>query len=341
MTRDEFRDAVFARDGRLCVICKAPAADAHHVVERRCFGESGGYSLDNGASLCPEHHLAAERTILDCDTIREAAGIKTVVLPEHLYPDEKYDKWTNIIMPDGSRVRGELFYDESVQKVLKEGGMFHLFKPYVKPARLFHFPWSNPNSDDRVLPNLSGVEKQEVVASVKMDGEIVCCYRDHIHARSLEMLSGADRTVMKAIWATFAGDIPENWRVVGENIFRKHSIHYHNLSTYFMIHGIWNERNECLSWDETVEWAALLGRKTVPVLYRGPWDEVRIRSMFQPAFDGDEMEGYVVRVARRFNYSESRLVIGKFVKKNFNQMHGQRQQPIIKNELRAGVKILD
>lgn len=33
--REAFRDAVFARDGGNCVICGHPAADAHHIIERR------------------------------------------------------------------------------------------------------------------------------------------------------------------------------------------------------------------------------------------------------------------------------------------------------------------
>ena len=42
LTRDEFREGVFARDHNNCVICGEPAADAHHIVERRLFSD-GGY----------------------------------------------------------------------------------------------------------------------------------------------------------------------------------------------------------------------------------------------------------------------------------------------------------
>jgi hypothetical protein len=35
-----------------------------------------------------------------------------------------------------------------------------------------------------------------------------------------------------------------------------------------LVFSIWNEQN-ALSWDETVEWAELLGLFTVPVLWRG------------------------------------------------------------------------
>src|SRR5215831_10269753 len=117
LSRDEFRNGVLRRDGHRCVICGAPAVDAHHIIERRLFGD-GGYYLDNGASVCREHHLKAESTQLSCDEIREAAGIRTVVLPQHFYPDQPVDKWGNPILPDGRRLRGELFDDPNVQKVI-------------------------------------------------------------------------------------------------------------------------------------------------------------------------------------------------------------------------------
>src|SRR5258708_16042423 len=115
--RDAFRNAVFAGDRNLCVICGEAGQDAHHIVERRLWPD-GGYYLDSGATLCGLHHVQAEQTTLSCEQIREAAGINRVVLPPHLYPDERYDKWGNAILPSGLRMRGELFDDESVQKIL-------------------------------------------------------------------------------------------------------------------------------------------------------------------------------------------------------------------------------
>lgn len=44
LSREEFRREVFARDTGLCVICKAQAVDAHHIVERRLWDDgSFGY----------------------------------------------------------------------------------------------------------------------------------------------------------------------------------------------------------------------------------------------------------------------------------------------------------
>ena len=51
LTRDQFRNGVFARDGHKCVLCQAPGQDAHHIMERRLFPD-GGYYLDNGATVC-------------------------------------------------------------------------------------------------------------------------------------------------------------------------------------------------------------------------------------------------------------------------------------------------
>ena len=96
LTRTEFREGVFARDDHHCVICRTAGQDAHHILERRLFcdpAELGGYFLGNGATLCAAHHIQAEETVLSCEQVREAAGIKQVILPSHLYDDVRYDKW--------------------------------------------------------------------------------------------------------------------------------------------------------------------------------------------------------------------------------------------------------
>src|SRR5690242_12675496 len=103
LTRDEFREGVFARDKNQCVHCGAPAKDAHHIIERRLWPD-GGYYLDNGASLCGDCHLLAEQTLLSCDQIRKEAGIEIILLPPHLYDDFEYDKWGNIVLPNGRRL---------------------------------------------------------------------------------------------------------------------------------------------------------------------------------------------------------------------------------------------
>ena len=314
LTRDQFRESVLARDGGVCVICKRPAVDVHHVVERRLWS-NGGYYLENGASLCVCHHMAAEATLISCEEVREAAGIARIVLPEHL-AEGRYDKWGNPILDNGQRLRGELFDDEGVQKVLAP--VLHLFTSRVKYPRTFHLPWSpGLTNDDRMMANPEQFFKgKEVVVTVKHDGENTSLYRDYLHARSLEYAPHPSRSWVKALHGRMGYDIPEGWRVCGENVYAKHSIHYHHLRDWFLAFSVWNERNVCLSWDETVEWASLLGLTTVPVLWRGVWEaEEQVRGLYHPIFEGDPCEGYVVRLAGPFHYREFRRSVAKYVRK--------------------------
>ena len=73
LTRDNFRDSVFERDNHKCVFCNEKAVDAHHILERRLW-KDGGYYLDNGASVCEEHHLACERTDISVEDVRIACN---------------------------------------------------------------------------------------------------------------------------------------------------------------------------------------------------------------------------------------------------------------------------
>lgn len=338
LTRNEFREGVLARDNHRCVICGSDGKlDAHHIIERRLFvaeHEFGGYFLDNGASVCQKHHISAEQTTLSCDDIRTAAGIAKIVHPEQYYDDVDLDKWGNYIQANGTRLRGELFYDESVQKILKEGGVLPLFVDYVKYPRTFHLPWSNPSKDDKALKNTSYFDGQEVVVTVKMDGENTTMYRDYIHARSLSPLIGQDRGMVKALHASIAADIPEGWRICCENLYAKHSIHYTNLNSYAQVFSIWDERNRCLSWNETLEWTELLGLITVPVIYRGVFDTNIIKNWYSGEYDNNECEGYVVRLASGFDYHDFKKSIAKFVRPNHVTTNQHwRHQKLVANAL--------
>lgn len=117
LTRDQFREAVFKRDKHKCVVCGLPAVDAHHIMERKLF-QDGGYYLNNGASLCSGCHLKAETTEISVEYLCTCCGIKEVLLPTGFDPGKEYDKWGNEILPNGSRLRGPLFEDKSVQRAL-------------------------------------------------------------------------------------------------------------------------------------------------------------------------------------------------------------------------------
>lgn len=315
LTRDQFRMGVFARDKNLCVICGQAAKDSHHILERRLFSD-GGYYLDNGASLCAEHHIAAETTLLTCDEIRQKAGITKIIIPEHLYDDQEYDKWGNIILPSGERLKGELFYDESVQKIIAP--VLNQFSKRVKYPRTYHLPWSNMLKDDRMMENDECFTGEEIVCTIKMDGENTTGYNDYIHARSIDSSSHPSRDWVKGYWAQKSYLLDDNMRVCGENLFAKHSIKYTYLSSYFNLFSVWIDMN-CLSWKETMEYATILDCEMVPVLYEGIYDKNKIINAFKKYDKMMPSEGYVVRLASEFNYGDFRKSVGKYVKPEFRQ----------------------
>lgn len=322
LSRDDFRALVFERDGYKCVICGDKAQDAHHIMERRLF-TNGGYFKDNGASLCGKCHIEAEKTLLPPHLLRTRAGIKNIVLPEHLYKDAIYDKWGNIMLPNGTRIKGELFYDESVQKILKAGNVLSLFSKYIKYPRTYHLPWSSLGKDDRMMPDASSFLGKNVVVTLKMDGENTTMYNDYIHARSIDSGSHPSRNRVKDIWAQMSYLLDDNMRICGENLYAKHSVSYKNLPSYFMMFSIWID-SKCLSWKETEEYAEILGLQLVPVIYKGKFDRDAINHAFRK-YELDN-EGYVVRIADEFDYGNFKQCVGKYVRPYFrtilNDSHG-------------------
>lgn len=316
LNRTEFRLGVFSRNNYKCVICGEDAVDAHHIIERRLFND-GGYYLDNGASLCEKHHLEAEMTTLECDEIRAACNIENIILPEHFYSDLEYDKWGNIILPNGNRIRGELFYDESVQKILNEGNVLQYFQKYIKYQRTYHLPWSNLLKDDRLLKSDEHFKGKRVIGTLKMDGENTTMYNDYVHARSLEWTSHETRKWVKGLWSRICHLIDNDMRICGENLYAVHSVKYENLPSYFMVFSIWFD-HICLSWDETVEYSKILGLETVPVFYDDIYNKEKIIEAFSK-YEKDN-EGYVIRIADEFNYSDFRKSIAKYVRPEFREI---------------------
>lgn len=333
LTRDAFREAVFARD-ESCVCCGQPYQDAHHIVERRLW-QDGGYYVDNGASLCGACHIEAEKTTLSCQTIREKAGINQVLLPEHLYSEFEYDKWGNIINPNGTRVKGELFFEDTVQKILRPLIDEGIFLDYVKYPRTYHLPWSPKRSDDdRTLKDCSQFEGKNVVITVKMDGENTSLYKDYFHARSLDGNHHPSQSWVKNFHAGVSFGIPDGWRFCGENLYAKHSIEYKNLLSYFYLFAIYNEKNECLSWNDTILYGEIMGMSIVPVVYHGVWNEDYARNLYQNEINGDKMEGFVVRLADSFPYSQHRKSVAKYVHDSFTiGVHNWRGQAVVPNKL--------
>lgn len=119
LSREKFKELSFKRDKYTCVFCSNPATACHHIIERNLFS-NGGYYLDNASSVCDSHHWECEKTNISVEKVRKACGIKAIILPENFDKNKVYDKWGNIILENGKRMPGPLFFKENVQKILKD-----------------------------------------------------------------------------------------------------------------------------------------------------------------------------------------------------------------------------
>lgn len=344
LTRDAFRNKVFERDGYQCVFCGQKAKDAHHILERRLFS-NGGYYLNNGASVCELHHLECEKTNITVEQVRHACGIeeRNKVIPEDFYRDVIYDKWGNVLN-SGWIHPGPLFWDESVQKILKQAGKLECVSQTIKYPRTHHVPWSpGITTDDRVLKSWDVWLGKRIVITEKMDGENTSLYSNAIHARSLDSRGGVERDWVKTWWAKRGYDLPQGWRICGENLWAKHSLHYVDLASYFFGFSIWNEKNHCLSWKETQEWFEILGVESVPVLWQGclPEDRETAKKQFESIarnLDCSKQEGYVIRPEASFGMHEFKNQVGKWVRKNHVQTKEHwkgAHRVMITNELKS------
>src|ERR1035437_10829857 len=100
----------------------------------------------------------------------------------------------------------------------------------VKYPRTPHFDFSpGATSDDKILKSVRHFIGKKIVMTEKKDGECTSILRDSIYARSLDSADHESRHWVKSLWATIKSDIPEGWRICGENVYAKHSIFYKDL----------------------------------------------------------------------------------------------------------------
>ena len=329
---ESFSETVLSRDGGRCVLCGASAELAHLLIDVSLW-EAGAFHPANGVALCQSCHFRAESTLVSPDELREAAGLRQVLLPAHFDPNLRWDRWGNVIVSRDRRLPGEIFYREDVQRVLEDAGVLALFEMRRKYPRTMHLEWSeNLQNDDRRLLTEKYFEGEEVIVTEKLDGENTTMTADSVHARSLDSGNHPSRAWVKQLHGRIRHEIPVDFQVCGENVFAIHSIEYRNLETYFYVFNIW-ERGTCLGWDDTVEYATALDLKMVRVLWRGLWDRKKLMALAQE-LDEEHCEGYVVRVTRAFDAHEFSRVVGKYVRKaHVRTSTHWMEGPVIANKL--------
>ena len=207
-----------------------------------------------------------------------------------------------------------------------------------KYSRTTHLPWSRsvsaddlvyrPHDDFQLYPTGT-----EVVITEKMDGENTSIYHDGLHARSIDSKNHPSRDWIKRLQGRIGHLIPPSMRLCGENLYAQHSLAYHSLDHFFLLFSVW-EGEQCLSWDETLEWAELLELTPVPTLYRGPWNEKYARELALK-LDTEYQEGYVVRPVTSFLYQEFSDLVYKWVRPHHVQTDQHwMHQAVVPNRLR-------
>ena len=206
---------------------------------------------------------------------------------------------------------------------------------HYKYPRTPHLPWSLGASDDDVFTDTATLHGREVVVTEKLDGENTNLYADKYHARSLDSRHHPSRDWVKSFWGSLRHRIPEGWRICGENVYAVHSVTYESLETYFYGFAVYDDRNVCLSWDDTLVIFEMLGVTPAPTLYRGKYCEKTLREL-AASLDFTKQEGYVVRAAGEFYYEPVLTFAGKFVRKGHVQSdeHWMHKQ-VVPNKLKV------
>ena len=182
----------------------------------------------------------------------------------------------------------------------------------TKYPRTYHLPFSpGATSDDKKLSSsyFDLFRDREVVITEKLDGENSALTRENVYSRSHTVPTRSPWSIN--LW----GNTGIHWKIkdaigskeilYGENLYGIHSIEYSHLPAYFFLFAI-RDDERWYSWNEIVEYAALLDLPTVPELYRGTFnDQGQFEKMIenlvtQPSTFGHTREGVVVRIADEF-----------------------------------------
>ncbi len=176
-----------------------------------------------------------------------------------------------------------------------------------KYPRTPHLPWSSgATSDDVRIVDLAGFEGRRVVVTEKLDGENTSLYRDGMHARSIDSRHHPSRDWVKGLQARIGYEIPDGWRLCGENMYARHSVAYDDLESFFYLFSVWNGRDECLA-----QWARSCKKGHLGLKRPNP-SAVQLSSTLVPR-SRREPSGPTYRYSVAFETSSSRQSSPTFV----------------------------
>lgn len=298
LTRDQFRSEVIKRDKNKCVLC--PDTDAlasHHILDRALFDDEG-YYLDNGITLCPMCHIKAENGTYTCEELREAAGIKEIILPEGFNPSLEYDKWGNA----------------ATEKLLKY-------------PRTQHLSGSGKSGDD-ILETIpyEDIFQKYLVIEEKIDGsntgisfnsdcDLFLQCRGHFLGKGRDWPEFDQFKVWANTWKDYLFDILEDRYIMyGEWMGTFHSVFYNALPHFFMEFDIWDKREKCFLSTERrhkIVQSANIPLFSVRVIKEGKFDskEDILSSIGKSEFVSNDSPAALEALLKKFRLSEDEIKI--------------------------------
>ena len=187
-----------------------------------------------------------------------------------------------------------------------------------KYGRTFHLPISQgATSNDKIMSSLKGLMVDDLIITEKMDGENTTIHNTGTHARSPDSRYHPSRDWIKAFAVGISPQLEDGERIIGENLFAKHSVAYDALPSYFLGFS-WIIGDYIQSWDDTVLRFEQLGITPVMELYRGPYTDQLFEDVAE-RLNLSKQEGFVARDASSFSETEMPNRMGKFVRANHVQ----------------------
>ena len=187
-----------------------------------------------------------------------------------------------------------------------------------KYGRTYHLPISpGATSDDKIMRSVDGLMVDDIVVTEKMDGENTTIHSAGCHARSIDSRYHPSRDWLKAFAAGVSPMLSEDERIVGENLYARHSVAYDALASFFLGFA-WIVGDMIQSWDDTLGRFEELGIAQVPTLHRGPYQPSLFEDL-EHHLNLETQEGFVVRVANAFSEDEMPDRMGKYVREGHVQ----------------------
>ena len=158
-----------------------------------------------------------------------------------------------------------------------------------------------------------GTGELDVVVTEKMDGENTSCYRDGLHARSLDFARHPSRDWITAYHSAYIAPLlGDDEQIMLENCYATHSLAYHLDPLYARVFGAADDTT-VYSWEDVELYAQEVGLPTARVLYQGRWNtEVGVRLVKE--LDPEISEGFVVRTASEFPIAQFGEHVAKYVR---------------------------